>query len=415
MNAYAILILAALLLEHVLHVVGDLLELRALSPELPSEFEDVHDREAYRRSQDYTRARTRFGFVVSAANLLVLLGFWFAGGFGWLDETVRGLGLGPIPTGLLFIGGLVLGRSILFLPFSLWSTFRIEERFGFNRTGARTFWLDRLKVLLLAVLLGGPLLAAILWFFGRSGGLGWLYAWLTVSGFTLVVQFVAPAWIMPLFHRFKPLEDGELRAKLLAYARSVAFPLDDVYVIDGSRRSTKSNAFFTGFGRHKRVALYDTLIERHSTSELLAVVAHEIGHYKRRHILQGLVVSIAHTGVLFALLGFFLDRVGLFEAFGVTQPSVHAGLVFFGLLYTPVELVLDIGISALSRRNEFQADEFAARTTANGEALVTALKKLSADNLSNLTPHPFQVALGHSHPPVLHRIEALRRVETSAA
>jgi STE24 endopeptidase len=411
LNAYAVVVLVALLVELALHAAGDLLELRALAPEPPAELAGVHDREAYRRSQAYTRAKIRFGLLVSVVQLAVLLAFWLAGGFGWLDRATRDLGLAPIPTGLAFVGALVLGRQVLFLPFSLWSTFRLEERFGFNRTDARTFWLDRAKMLVLGALIGAPLLAAVLWLFRETGPLAWLWAWLTLTAVTLLVQFVAPAWILPLFHRFQPLEDGELRTRLLDYARGVGFPLEDVYVIDGSRRSTKSNAFFTGFGRHKRVALFDTLVERHSTDELLAVVAHEIGHYRRRHIQQGLAVSVLHAGVLLALLGVFLNRPGLYAAFGVDTPSVHVGLVLFALLYTPVELALEIAMSALSRRNEYQADEFAARTTGAPNALAAALRKLAADNLANLTPHPFQVALGHSHPPLLARIEALHRLE----
>jgi len=408
MNPYAIAILAALVAEYALGLCADLLNLRALRTDPPEALADLYDAEAYRRSQEYTRVRTRFGLVPATFDLALVLGFWFAGGFGWLDRSVRALELGPVATGLLFIGALVLAKGIVGLPFRLWSTFVIEERFGFNRTTPATFAADLVKGLLLGTLIGGAVLAGVLYFFETAGELAWVGCWLFATAVVLVVQFVAPTWIMPLFNRFEPLEEGELRERILAYARSVSFPLEGLFVIDGSKRSSKANAFFTGFGRHKRVALFDTLIDKHTTDELVAVVAHEIGHYKRRHILQTLVISIAHTGLLFWLLSVFLTHEGLFEAFGVAQPSTWAGLVFFGLLYTPIEMVLSVGLQAFSRRNEFEADAYAVETTGRAESMVEALKKLSVDNLANLTPHPFYVLLHYSHPPLLRRIEALR-------
>ena len=408
MNIYAWIVLVALLGELALSVVTSLLNIRAMSPTVPGEFRSVHDDETYARSQAYTRTRTRFGLVHETVGLATLLLFWQLGGFGWLDRLCRGAGLGPVPTGLLFVGALVVGSTALGLPFRFYSTFVIEERFGFNRTTGRTFVLDLLKGLALGAVLGGAVLAAVLFFFDWAGPLAWLWCWGAVTGFMLTAQFVAPTWIMPLFNTFSPLDNGELKDALLDYARSAQFPLDGITVIDGSRRSAKANAFFTGFGSHKRIALFDTLIEKQTTPELVAIVAHEVGHYKRRHILKSLMLSLAHTGVLFWLLSLFLDRQGLFDAFTVEEPSVHAGLVFFGLLFTPIELVLSVLVNLFSRRYEFEADAFAADTTGSAEPLITALKKLSTDSLSNLTPHPLQVFLHHSHPPVLHRITALR-------
>jgi len=408
MNAYAALVLAALVGEWLLEVATDLLGLRALDPELPAEFRDVYDADRYRRSQAYTRTRTRFDLVVTTVQLAALLAFWFAGGFAWLDATVRDPGFGPVVTGLLFIGFLAVARALLGLPFRWWSTFVIEARFGFNRTTPRTFVADVAKGAVLAVVLGAPLLAAVLWLFETAGDAAWLWAWLAVTAFVVAVQFVAPTWIMPLFNRYTPLHDGALREAIVSYARAVGFPLEGVFVIDGSRRSTKGNAFFTGFGRHKRIALFDTLVDSLELRELVAVVAHEIGHYKRRHVLQGLVLAIAHTGVVLFLLSLFLRAPGLYAAFGLARPAVYAGLVFFALLYTPIDVVLSVLANALSRRNEFQADAFAARTTGEGERLADGLKRLSADSLSNLTPHRLEVVLRHSHPPVLDRIRALR-------
>jgi STE24 endopeptidase len=408
MNAYALVILAAILVQNALALAADLLNLRALRPELPAGFESVYDAERYRRSQEYTRARTRFSFVPQAVDLVLLLGFWFLGGFAWLDGWARGLALGPIRTGLVFIGVLLVAKSTLGLPFRYYSTFVIEERFGFNKTTRATFWADTAKGLALALVLGTPLLAAILWFFARFGDVAWLLCWGATALFTLFLQFIAPTWIFPLFNKFQPLEEGELRSAVLAYARKVAFPLEGLFVIDGSRRSTKANAFFTGFGKRKRVALFDTLIAKHSVEELVAVVAHEIGHYKRRHVLQGLALSLLQAGAIFWLLSLFLSRPGLFEAFDVTTPSVHAGLVFFLLLYTPLDLLLSLGMQAFSRKNEFEADAYARATTGAAEPLVSALQRLSADNLSNLTPHPLYVALHHTHPPLVERVRALR-------
>lgn len=408
MNAYALLILAAILFQNALSLAADLLNLRALRPELPAGFEGVYDAERYARSQQYTRARTRFSFWPQAFDLALLLGFWFWGGFAWLDGWTRALGFGPIVTGLVFIGALALGKALLDLPFRYWSTFVIEERFGFNKSTRATFWADTGKTLVLGVVLGAPLLAAILWFFERAGANAWLYCWGVTALFSLFVQFIAPTWIFPLFNKFQPLEEGELRAAVLAYAQKVTFPLQGLFVIDGSRRSTKANAFFTGFGKKKRVALFDTLVAKHPVEELVAVVAHEIGHYKKGHIVKGLAFSIAQAGVVFYLLSLFLQHDGLFAAFGVGERSVHAGLVFFSLLYTPLELLLSLGLHAFLRRNEFEADAYARATTGAPERLVSALQRLSADSLTNLTPHPLYVALHHTHPPLVERVRALR-------
>jgi STE24 endopeptidase len=272
-----------------------------------------------------------------------------------------------------------------------------------------TFLKDTVKGLGLAVVLGAPLLAGVLAFLQYAGPYAWLYCWVATTVFLLGVQCIAPTWIMPLFNTFQPLEPGPLREALLAYARQVNFPLQDVFVMDGSRRSSKSNAFFTGFGKHKRVALFDTLLAQLTHAELVAVLAHEIGHYKKKHIVQGLLLSIAHMGVVFFLLSVFIQHQGLFQAFYMEQTSVYAGVIFFGMLYTPLELLLSIGMHVFSRRREYQADRFAVETFGQPEAMAHALQKLSVQNLSNLTPHPFYVFLNYSHPPVLERIQAIRR------
>lgn len=407
MNAIAIIILAALLVDYVLEVTGSLLNLRALKLEPPYSLQDIYEPEEYRRSQQYTRARTRFGLITSTFSLIVLLAFWFAGGFNWFDQVVRAWGFVPLVNGLLFIAILLIAQQVISLPFDVYSTFVIEERFGFNKTTVRTYISDLLKGLALTLVLGGLLLAAVLALFQYVGTLAWLYCWAAVTLFSLVMQYISPNLIMPLFNKFTPLEDGELKESILTYARSVDFPVKNISVMDGSRRSSKTNAFFTGFGRNKKIALFDTLIAKHTVPEMVAVLAHEIGHYKKKHILQGTLLSIVHNGILFFLLSLFLNSSVLFEAFYMEQQSIYAAMLFFGLLYTPVELVLSIGLQAFSRRHEYQADRFAAETTGSPQYLADALKKLSATNLSNLTPHPFYVFLNYSHPALLQRLQTI--------
>lgn len=411
MNIYAIIILTALLVDYVLNLVADIYNIKSLDKGLPPEFSDEYDEKTYLKSQAYTKERTRFGILTSTFNLALILVFWFSGGFNWLDQIVRGWELGDIWTGLAYIGILILAKSLISLPFSIYSTFVIEEKYDFNKTTPKTFVLDMIKGLALGVILGGPLLAGILAFFTYFDHYAWLYAWGAVTVFTLFVQFIAPKWIMPIFNDFEPLEDNDLREKIRNYADKVNFSMEGVYVMDGSKRSSKSNAFFTGFGKNKRIALFDTLINNHTEDELVAVLAHEIGHYKKKHILKNMVISIVQTGIMFFLLSVFLESQGLYDAFYMEQSSVYVGLIFFGMLYAPIEMILSLVMNVLSRKYEFEADEFAA-TTYKKDPMVNALKKLSKDNLSNLTPHPFYVFLNYSHPPVLQRIKAIKNVSS---
>jgi STE24 endopeptidase len=415
MNIFAIIILFALVFEFSLELTGNILNLKYLKFEIPPVLQEIYKPEDYRKSQEYIRVTTRFGLVDSSFTLILLLTFWFSGGFDWLDQVIRGWDLVPIVTGLLYIGILLFAHSLIKLPLSIYHTFVIESRFGFNRTTPRTFFLDRVKGLGLALLFGGPLLTAILALFQYAGSYAWLYCWAAIIIFSLAMQYVTPSLIMPLFNKFTPLESGELKETILRYADSVNFPVKNVFVMDGSKRSSKSNAFFTGFGRNKRIALFDTLIAQHNVQEMVAILAHEIGHYKKKHILQGLIISILHTGILLFLLSLFLDNTGLFQAFYMTDQSIYAGLLFFSLLYTPIELILSVVMQVLSRKNEYEADRFAAETIANPHSLVEALKKLSAKNLSNLTPHPFYVFLNYSHPPLLQRVLAIQRAEHKSA
>jgi len=408
MNIYAIIIFVTLISSYLLSLITNLLNLKHLSPELPGEFEGTYDAEAYKNSQDYTRVYTRFGFLTGTISIAITLTFWFAGGFNYLDTLVRAWEMGAIGTGLVYIAILMVLRSLLSLPFSFYTTFVIEERFGFNKTTVKTFILDIIKSLFLGILLGGPLLAGLLYFFHVAGDLAWIYAWAATTIFSLIIQFIAPTWIMPLFNKFIPLEDGELRESIVSYTEKVKFPLKGLFVMDGSKRSKKSNAFFTGFGKNKRIVLFDTLIKNHTVGELVSVLAHEVGHYKKRHIMKSMIISILHMGLMFFLLSIFLSHQGLFDAFYMDNISVYVGLIFFGMLFTPIEMILSVIMQIFSRKNEYEADRFAAETTDDADNMITALKKLSRDNLSNLTPHPVYVFLNYSHPPVLKRIEAIR-------
>ncbi len=412
MNIYAIIILAALIIGYLLDIVSGYLNLKSLKHELPADFKDVFDERTYAKSQEYTRVYTRFGFITSTFDLLVLLLFWFNGGFNWLDLQVRQIFESEILRGVAFIGILLFANWIINLPFKLYSTFVIEEKFGFNKTSPKTFVADTLKSIALTVLIGFPLIALIIFIIQNLGEWAFLYAWIAVVIISLLLTYIAPTVFMPLFNKFTPLEEGELRKAIFNFAEKVKFPLKNIFVMDGSKRSTKSNAFFTGFGRNKRIVLYDTLITKHNTGELVAILAHEIGHYKKKHILQGTIMQILHTGIIFLLMKVFIFDKTLFEAFFMDNVSVYAGMIFFGMLYSPVEMFLSIFFNLLSRKNEYEADKFAAENVDEAKSMVNALKKLSKDNLSNLTPHPFYVFLNYSHPPVRQRIEAIEKTRS---
>ncbi len=414
MNFYLTAVIGLILFDYVLNLLVHWLDARRDKSQVPGEFAGLLDAAKYATSRRYQREGDRFELVSSSIMTPLTLGFILLGGFAWVDQLARAPGWGMIPTGLLFGGILLLISQVVGLPFSLYSTFVIEERYGFNRTTARTFILDRLKGLLLGLALGGAVFAAVLWFFAAAGPLAWLYSWLAVTGFQLVLVYLAPVYIMPLFNKFSPLPEGPLRSAIEDYARREGFALKGIYTMDGSKRSTKANAFFTGFGRWRRIVLFDTLVEKHTVEELVAVLAHEVGHFKLRHILRMMLVSVLASGAMFFVLSLFIRQPGLYEAFGLSfEPirgvdPIYAGMVFFGFLYSPINLLLSLAVNALSRRHEFEADAFAARTAGTPEALVSALKRLSVDSLSDLEPHPFKVVLEYSHPPVLERIRALR-------
>ncbi|KAB2641217.1 MAG: M48 family metallopeptidase [Verrucomicrobia bacterium] len=402
-----------------LELAATLLNLRAFPATVPTALAGLMDTAKLDQGRDYLRVNARFGMVQASASLTVLLMFWGLGGFGWLDGLARGWVGSELLAGLVFLSLLLLGQSLIGLPFSVYETFVIEQGFGFNRATPRTFVLDRLKGLLLAALLGLPLLAAVLWIFSNVAH-AWLWAWAVVTGFQLALTYLAPSWIMPLFNKFTPMPEGPLKQAIEALGDRCGFPLCGVFVMDGSKRSTKANAFFTGLGRRKKIALFDTLIEKSSQAELLGVLAHEIGHFRCGHIRQRLAVGVVHSAAVFFLLGLATNPHGtfarlLFDAFGVSVISPHVGLVLFSILLEPVSKCFGVLANAWSRRHEFEADAYAAKVTGNGEALGEALTKLSVDHLAHPTPAALRVWLDYSHPPLLQRLAALRHADEPEA
>lgn len=407
-NAWFVAVVLALFVLWKIDLLATLLNLRSLGSGVPEAFRDLVDAETYERSQEYARARAVLSIGEGALSLVVLFAFWCLGGFGWLDERVRGFvgAAGPILAGIVYIGTLAAALGVLRLPFDAYETFVLEARFGFNRTTFATWAADLVKGAALAFALGAPLLAALLWVF-ETVPLAWLWGWILVTAFSLFTAYLAPSWILPLFNRFEPLPEGSLRSSIESLSRRCEFPLAEISVMDGSRRSAKSNAFFTGFGKRKRIALFDTLVERHSEAELVAVLAHEIGHYKKGHIFKSLALGTLATGAMFLLLAAMLNNRSLFDAFGVRETSVYVSLVLFAVVMSPVNELLSVAGNWLSRRHEFEADAYAAEATGDPSAMVEALRKLSRDNLSNLTPHPFYVFWNYTHPPAVERIAAL--------
>ena len=407
MNPYLAVILGALLLRYGLELLADWLNLKHVQEELPAEFQGWYDAEKYRTSQRYLRDKTGMGIVTDTVQTAGLIVFILAGGFRWVDHFARAFDFGVVRAGLVFGAVLMLAGWLLEIPFGAYNAFRIEQRYGFNRMTAMTFALDQLKALLITAVIGGSIFGAVIWFFAWAGVCAWLYAWGAVVVFEIVLVFLAPYVIMPLFNKFTPLADGTLRQAIEAYAHAQNLRMKGVFAMDGSRRSSKTNAFFTGLGSGRRIVLYDTLIEKHPPREIVAVVAHELGHARLGHIPQALARGILVSGAMFYLLSLFMDNAALSAAFKVDQPSIYTSLVFFGLLYTPLAMITVCFESAVSRRHEFAADRFAARTTGDADAVIDALKRLSVENLADLTPHPFKVWLGDSHPPVLARIRAV--------
>ena len=408
-NLYYYIIVIAIIIEYLFSSISSILDIKNITPTIPSDFKKAYDQEKYILSQDYLKARTRFGLFSSTFSLILIMIVIHSDIFGLLDQFVRGQSDSYILQGLLFIGIIYFFQDIVSLPFSIYHTFVIEERFGFNKTTLNLFIIDKIKGYAIFIVLGSIIITPILYFFHVYGDIGWLIAWSILTAFMIAVQPLFVHIIAPMFNKFTPLEEGELRSAIEKYTAKVNFPLARIDIMDGSKRSAHSNAYFTGFGKSRRIAIFDTLVEKHSTNEIVSVVAHEVGHYKLKHVLQGMILGIIETGIMLFAFNLIMNDISLFQVFGVSQLSVHAGIVFFSMLYAPVSMFTSIVTTAISRKNEYEADKYSYDTTNNREALVSMLIGLSANNLAHLTPHPLKVFLSYSHPPVIDRIKAVNQ------
>lgn len=400
------LILSFLCLGYIFNLVLDYLNEKAGSQKLPKEAEGIYDAEKYLTSQRYQKEHYRMGLITGLLGFLAIMVMLLFGGFAWLDEFVRSITENPIGMTLLFFGIIAIASDIMNIPFSLFEIFVIEEKYGFNKMTIKTYVTDKLKALLLILVIGIPLVSAIVWFYETTREDFWIYTWVVISGFSVLMAMFYTSLILPLFNKLKPLSEGGLRSAIEEYSRKAGFRLNNIFVMDGSKRSSKANAFFSGLGPKKKIVLFDTLIEKHSTGELVAVLAHEVGHYKKKHVFYSISVSVLTSGIMLFILSRVIDSPVLAQALGIQQPSFHIGILVFGMLYSPLELLLGLAMNRLSRKNEFEADAF-AKATSDGNALMSALKKLSVDNLSTLTPHPLYVFFHYSHPTLLERLKAL--------
>ena len=407
-NTYYIIIIGALLFEYILSTVSSVLNMNSITESVPEGFQDHYDEDKYSKSQAYLKDKTRFGLLSGAFSLILTLVVIHSGVFGDLDSFVRENASNSIIAGLIFFGILFIINDIINLPFALYSTFVIEEKYGFNKTTYQTFVIDKLKGYGLTIVFGSLIMIPVLYFFNTYGSNAWWIAWGLITVFIIAVQPLFVNVIAPMFNTFTPLEEGELRTSIENFAKKVNFPIGRIDVMDGSRRSAHSNAYFSGFGKSRRIALFDTLLDKHSTEEIVSVVAHEVGHYKKKHIVTGTALGILETGFMLFVFNYFITDLELFKVFGVEKTSSYCGLIFFGMLYSPVSLLTSIFTTAMSRKNEFEADAYALETTKKEEPLVSMLKGLAASNLSHLTPHPLMVFLSYSHPPVSERIKALK-------
>ena len=403
-----IIIISILVFDFLLERLLDYLNSTYWSNVLPKELEGIYDAEKYKKSQDYQKVNQRFSFLTSTLSFAAMLLMLMFGGFAFVDNFVRQFTDNPILMALIFFGIIGFAADILSTPFSIYDTFVIEQKFGFNNTTVKTFILDKLKGWLLAIVLGGGLLALFIFIYSKTGDNFWWIAWIVFSTISIFFSMFYSDIIVPLFNKQTPLEEGELRSAIEVFADKTGFKLKNIFVIDGSKRSNKANAYFTGLGSKKRIVLYDTLIKDHTTEELVAVLAHEVGHYKKKHTLKGIFISLAETAMMLYILSWFISNPVLSEALGTPQ-SFHISIIVFGILYSPLSMILGLAMNVLSRKHEYEADKFAAENYA-AKPLADALKKLSVNNLSNLLPHPAYVFFHYSHPTLIQRLSALNQL-----
>lgn len=404
------IIIGILVLDFLFEKYLDYLNTTKWSDTIPEAVKGIYDKEKYKKQQAYQKENHRFGMLTSSFSMVLTLCMFLFFGFAVVDGWAWSFTDSAILAAFIFFGIIMFVSDVLNIPFEIYDTFKIEEKYGFNKTTPKIFVLDKLKGWLVSALIGGGLLALIIFIYQLTGNMFWIYAWVVVSAFSIFMAMFYSNLIVPLFNKQTPLEEGELRDAIRSFSEKVGFKLDNIFVIDGSKRSTKANAYFTGLGSKKRIVLYDTLINDLSTEELVAVLAHEIGHNKKKHVVQGLLIGLLQTGVVLFIFGLLINNPNLSQALGVERPNFHIGLVAFGVLYSPISFFTGIFMNMLSRKNEYQADRFAAENY-NPEALAGALKKLSINNLSNLTPHKTYVFFHYSHPTLLQRLAFLKTFE----
>ncbi len=402
------IIIGILIFDYLLDQFLDYLNATKRSSVLPSELKGIYDDEKYKKSQDYDKVNHKFSILTSSFNLLLILVFLYLSGFAFVDEVARFYTSNSILVALIFFGVIMFASDIIHIPFNIYDTFVIEEKFGFNKTTPKIFILDKIKGWFIAAIIGGGLLSLIVWFYNTVGQNFWIYAWIAVSLFSIFMTMFYTSFIVPLFNKLKPLENGELKDEITNFCSKAEFKLDNVYVIDGSKRSTKANAYFSGLGKRKKIVLFDTLIEKLSKEEIVAVLAHEIGHYKKKHTLIAVFSSIIQTGLTLYILSLFVGNPILSKALGSEIPSFHLGLITFGFLYSSISTIIGLFMNVISRKNEYAADQFASENY-KVIHLQNALKKLSVNNLSNLTPHPLYVFFNYSHPTLLQRLKFIEK------
>ncbi len=404
LNTVLVITVVSYLFEQAL----DYINLISQKTDIPKEIESFYEKGKYLKSLQYTRERTKFSFITSAFGFLLSTAMLLTGGFGWLDGILRVYIENEIILALVFFAILILASDVLTIPFQCYSIFVIEEKYGFNKTTVKTFILDKLKGYALGGIVGGCLLAILIYMIQALGPSFWIWFSIIASVFILFINMFYTSLILPLFNKLTPLQDGELKNSIEAFSKKVNFPLDNIFIIDGSKRSKKANAFFSGIGKKKKIVLYDTLISNHSTEELVAVLAHEVGHFKKKHVVWGYILSVLQIVFTLFVLSLMVFNENLSLALGGSQLAIHLNLLAFGILFSPISGATGLLMNIYSRKNEFEADAY-AKQTFDGNALINALKRLSVDNLSNLYPHPLYVFFHYSHPPLLKRLEALGR------
>lgn len=406
MNLLLILLISFVIIEFIFEKVLDFLNDRNWKKPIPMELADIYSDEEYEKSKAYSIAKKKIGNISETISLIIILALLVFKGFAFIEGIATNISTNPIFVSLIFFGILYFCSDILSIPFDLYNTFVIEEKFGFNKMTLKTYIIDKIKSYFLTIIFGGGIISLLIWIYSYFTNYFWILGWILMASISIFLAMFYTSLIVPLFNKLKPLDEGQLRADINNFSEKVGFPLTNIFIIDGSKRSTKANAYFSGLGSKKTIVLFDTLLNEHTNEELVGILAHEIGHYKLKHVQKSLIIGLFQMGILFFLLGQILESKSVALAFGTSMPSFHIGIVAFSILYSPISNILGIIMNILSRKNEFEADNFAKKNY-GATPLIQALKKLSKNNLSNLNPHPAYVFVHYSHPPLKERFKNL--------